>query len=197
MRPALIFGVFALFALLPLLLAFVQMWRWGLAVHVWVDPEDPSAEEIAGYLAEIARRLDERPERMRIVFEGRNRERRGISLDLRADRCLVVHVDGQRPKAVDLRARWIADHPVPLDLHHAVLYVEPVDANRFRVISALPFALPLVVYVACSLVATVGLVLLIPELVAAALGLPFGVLLVKPLRHMENAFTVWGRRADR
>ncbi len=194
MRPALIFGVFAFFALLPLILAFVQMRRWGLAVRVWVDPEDPRAEEIAGYLAEIARRLDERPERMRVVFDGRNCAHRGISLDIRADRRLVVHVDGQRPKAVDLRARWIADHPVPLDLRHAVLYVEPVDANRFRVISALPFTLPLAVYAACSLVATAGLVLLIPELVAAALGIPFGVLLVKPFRQMENTVIVRSER---
>lgn len=156
----------------------VWRWRsrgWGLPVRVTVDPEDPRPDAIGGYLAEIARRMDERPERMRIVFDGRNRAGRAIRLDVEGDGALRVFVDGCRPRRVDLRGRWIADHPVPLALDRAVVYVEPVDANRFRVMPDVPFTVPAWVYALCSLAATLGLVLLRIEVLAAVAGLLLGV----------------------
>lgn len=148
--------------------------RWGLPVRVAVDPEDPRPAAIGGYLAEIARRLDARPERMRIVFDGRTRDGRAITLDVERDRALRVSVEGFRPRRVDLRGRWIADHPVPLALRRATLYVEPVDANRFRVMASAPFSVPWALYALCSVGATAGLVWVVPELLALCAGAACG-----------------------
>ena len=166
--------VFILSALVPFFLRWLRSRRWGLAVNVYVDRDDPRPKEICGYLAEIASRLDERPERMRVVFHARCSGGRAPVLDLEKDRRLRVDVDGRRSEKVDLRARWIADHPVPLDLRRAVLYIDPVDANRFRVMTAPPFPVPRFVYVLCSLVAAAGLVFFSPEPVALALGASIG-----------------------
>ncbi len=178
MRLALIVAFFLLSLLLPFLLKWWKMRRWGLPVRVVVDPDDPTPEAICGYLAEIARRLDAQPERMRIVFDGRNAAGRAIGLDLDSDRALRVSVERHRPKRVDLRGRWIADHPVPLSLTRAVLYVEPVDANRFRMMSGVPFEISPLVYVLCSILATIGLVRLSPEILSPVLGLCCGCALV-------------------
>ena len=174
---ALIVALFFMPLLLPLFVKGWKMRRWGLPVRVVVDPENPRPEDIAGYLAEIACRLDEHPERMRIVFEGRNEQNRAILLDVDEDRTLRVSVDGRRSKRLDLRGRGIADHPVPLSLKRAVLYVEPVDVNRFRVMTSIPFSVPTVFYVLCSLAATWGLVRLSPEILAPAIGLAIGCVL--------------------
>lgn len=182
MRPGLIFAVFLLSVLAPVAVLWWRLRRWGLPVRVRVDPDEPCADDIARYLAEIAQRLDERPSRMRLVFDGRNTAQRRIELDFPADRTMRVTVEGRRAKTFSLRSRWIADHPVPLDLCRAVLYVEPVEANRFRVMTQIPFAVPLGVYVTCSLAATVGLVFLVPELVAVAVGVPVGTAIVASIR---------------
>lgn len=174
MQPVLTGLVFLAALLAPPCLSLVRSRRWGTAVRVVVDPDDPRPRDIAAYLAEIARHLDERPERLRIVFDGRNRSNRAIALDLDPDGTLRVSVDGQSSHALDLRGRWIADHDVPLDLRRAVLYVQPVDANRFRVAAHPPFRVPLWIHVACSLLATAALVVLRFDGVAAALGLSLG-----------------------
>lgn len=174
MRIALILVLALVSFLVPLLVKWWKMRHWGLPVRVVVDPGNPRPEDIAGYLAEVARRLDERPERMRIVFEGRTAQNHGISLDIGPDRALCVKVDGRRPKRVDLRGRWIADHPVPISLRHTVLYIEPVEANRFRVMTSIPFSAPTVLYVLCSLAATWGLVRLSPEILAPVIGFAIG-----------------------
>lgn len=176
MRIALVIALFTVSASLPLLLRWWRMRRWGLPVRVVADPDDPRPGDICGYLAEIARRLDERPERMRVVFDGRNSADRAIALDLGADGELRVSVEGRRAKGVDLRGRWIADHPVPLPLERAVLYVDPVDGNRFRVMSGIPFAVPPYVYAASSVAATIGVVCLSPEIVFSVVGLCVGCL---------------------
>lgn len=152
-------------------LALMLCWhRWklrGFLPVAIVTREHPSSAEIAEYLTQIACRLDERPEKMRLVFTAP----KGIWLDEGTDGRLVVSQEGERAKKVDLRNRWIADHPVPLALKGLRLYVFPVEANRFRV-AIRPFALPLMglaiatgalltaaVYLACSLpiAATLGL----------------------------------------
>ena len=177
MRMALNWLLFAAAAAIPLAWAWARRRRWGLPVRVTVDPDDPRPAAIAGYLAQIAQRLDERPERMRVVFDGRNRAHLAITLDLAPDRALRVGVEGRRARALDLRGRWLADHPTPLDLRRATLYVEPVEANRFRVMPAPPFRLPRALYVACSLAVTLGLIWLVPEPIAAGAGLALGGML--------------------
>ena len=168
--------VFTAARLAPLFVRWMQLRRWGLPVRVVVDPDDPRPEAVAGYFAEIARHLDERPGNLRVVVDGRNVRGRAIVLDIDPDRALRVKVDGHRSHRLDLRGRWIPDHPVPLDLRRAVLYVKPVDANRFRVATSVPFALPVAVHVCASLLAVAGLVWLRPEALAAALGWALGCL---------------------
>ena len=174
MRTLLSISVFLAALLAPLLFYWLRTRRWGEGVLVRVDPDDPLPSDIAGYLAEIARSLDANPRPLRVVFDGRNSQRRAIRLDIDPDRRLRVFVDGRRPQALDLRGRWIADHPVPLDLRRVVLYVKPVDAKRFRVALRRPIRIPVSAYVACSLVATVALVFLQIESLLGALGFALG-----------------------
>ena len=107
-----------------------------LPVRIVVDPDDPRPKDVAAYFAAVARRLDERPEPMRLVVEAPH----GVSMDMDREGRLVFRVAGRRPEALDIRRRWIAEHAVPLDLGgKVVLRVVPVDANRFRV-SETPFS---------------------------------------------------------
>ena len=169
-----------------------------LPVRVTIDADDPRPRDVARYLAEIAARLDERPERMRIVFDAPP----GVELDLEDDGRLVVRVPGRRPYRFDLRHRWIADHPVPLSLAPRqlllgtplrpltplkalmplgplILFVDPVDGNRFRVTDRLSCRVPPAVYFALSLVAVVGVLLFSPELLLVVTGTAFGCALLK------------------
>ena len=111
-----------------------------LPVTVTVDADNPRTEDVARYIAEIAARLDERPEPMRVVFDAPH----GLELDLESDGRMAIRLPGRRTCRFDLRRRWIAEHPVPFQLgphargvlrlrRKAVLYIDPVDANRFRV----------------------------------------------------------------
>ena len=109
-----------------------------LPVLVTIDPSDPDPAAITGYLAEIACRMDEHPEPMRVTFNAPE----GVELDLDRDGGLVVRSPGYPPKRLDLRHRWIADHPVPLNLSPRPLFrffrrrtrlvLTPTTANRFR-----------------------------------------------------------------
>ena len=183
-----------------------------LPVRVTIDADDPRPRDVARYLAEIAARLDERPERMRIVFDAPS----GVELDLEDDGRLVVRVPGRRPYRFDLRHRWIADHPVPLSLaprqlllgrlgplrrlgplkllrplkalkplkalrplRPLILFLDPVDGNRFRVTDRLTCRVPPAVYFALSLVAVVGVLLFSPELLLVVTGTAFGCALLK------------------
>ena len=162
-----------------------------LPVRVTIDADDPRPRDVARYLAEIAARLDERPERMRIVFDAPP----GVELDLEDDGRLVVRAPGHRVHRFDLRRRWIADHPVPLALsprpplslrflrllRPLTLFVDPVDGNRFRVTDRLPFRVPPAVYFALSLVAVVGVLLFSPELLLAVTGVALGCAWLKYL----------------
>ena len=56
----------SLFAAVRHLIAF----RRCLPVTVQLDPDDPSPRHLAECLAQVAARLDERPERMRMVIRG-------------------------------------------------------------------------------------------------------------------------------
>ncbi len=181
MRLAVSAALFAACFALPFAVRLWRLRRWGLPVRIVVDPDDPRPAAIAGYLAEVACRLDERPERMRLMIEAANAGDRAVALDFTPEGEMVVSVEGHRPKKMNLRRRWIPEHPVPLVLwsrrrrRKTRLYIDPVDANRFRVMSSVPQTVPAWLYVACSLVATAGAILVSPECVAVALGLTLGL----------------------
>ena len=183
MRLALSAALFVACFAVPFAVRWWRLRRWGLPVRIVVDPDDPTPSAIAGYLAEVACRLDERPERMRLVVEAANAGDRAISLDFTPEGEMVVAVEGHRSKKMDLRRRWIPEHPVPLVLwarrqrRKVRLYIDPVDAYRFSVMSAVPCRAPAGLYVACSLLATAGAILAAPECVAVALGLTLGLCL--------------------
>ncbi len=164
-------------------------------MRVTIDADDPRPKDVARYLAEIAARLDERPERMRVVFDAPQ----GVELDLEEDGRLVVRVPGRRAHRFDLRHRWIADHPVPISLaprpllslrplkalkalkplRPLTLFVDPVDGNRFRVTDRLACRVPPAVYFAISLAAVAAVLLLSPEGVFALVGVALGCALLK------------------
>lgn len=183
MRIALDIALFAACFAQPFAVRWWRLRRWGFPVRIVVDPDDPTPQAIAGYLAEVACRLDERPERMRLTVEAANAGDRSISLDFTPEGEMVVSVEGHRSKKMDLRRRWIPEHPVPLVLwsrkrrRKVRLYVDPADANRFRVMSSVPLPAPSWLYVACSLLATFGAIVVSPECVVVALGLTLGLCL--------------------
>ena len=176
MRLALTVLAGALAAALPWALRLWRARRWGLPARITVDPDAPSAAALAEYFATVARRLDERPARMRLVIDGRTASRRALSLDFLPDGAMCACVEGEKPVRFSLRRRWIPDHPVPLDLRACRLWIEPVEANRFRVMDRVPFRVPGSVYVFCALLATAGVVGLLPECLAASVGLAAGCL---------------------
>ena len=153
-----------------------------MPVRITVDPDAPSADAIVGYFAAVARRLDERPERMSVVIDGRTAGRCAIALDFTPGGLMRVTVEGGEPKEFGLRGRWIPDHPVPLDLRSCRLWIEPVDANRFRVMDAPPFRVPVAIYATCSLLAAFGAVFTLPECLACAAGLAAGCLSAQTVR---------------
>jgi len=167
---------------LPWAARLLRMRRWGMPVRITVDPDNPSADALADYFASVARRLDEKPERMRLVIDGRTAAKKALALDFLPNGKMSVSVEGEESKNFSLRRRWIPDHPVPLDLRSCRLWIEPVDANRFRVMDHVPFRVPPAVWAACALVATAGAAWLAPECIASAAGLAAGCLTARTVR---------------
>ncbi len=102
-----------------------------LPVHIWIREENASPHEIAGYLIELARRLDERPQKMRLFVESSV----PVYLDFDSKDGNPVVMVGDSTYKFDIRHRWLAEHPVPLkfEKHRVVLLIDPIDGNRFRV----------------------------------------------------------------
>lgn len=142
-----------------------------LPVHIWIREENARPEELAGYLVEIARRLDERPQKMRLVVE--SSVPAAIDFDP-ADGNPVAKVREGEMK-FDIRHRWIPEHPVPLALGAAsgrtrrtVLLINPVDGNRFRVRTKRIPAVPKWMYAVFAVAAAVAAVTLHPVAIAVA-----------------------------
>lgn len=189
MRPLVSALILVLSFGLPFLVRAFRAVRWGLPVRITVDPANPDPQVLASYLAEVAQRLDERPERMRVVVNAANFAGKDIFLDWEKDRRIAVHVEGEPVARLDLRGRWIPDHPVPLALQRRsrllrkarprVLYVDPVDANRFRVLLVPGFRVSPLALFLCMAGATVALVYVVPELLAVSIGAALGLICAK------------------
>lgn len=162
----------------PVIWARVFRRRWGEPVRILSD-ERVSASDMAGYLAEVARHLDERPRRLRITFRHAVRTVGPLTLDFTTDRKIAVTDGTGGTHVLDLRGRWIPEHPVPLRLGRRTrLYVEPTDGNRFRVRTYPSFPVPPAVWILCSAVAACGAALFSPTCFLAALGAAAGCRLV-------------------
>lgn len=177
--------------LVPVLYHAWRTRRWGDDVLVFFDADNPEPAFLADCWASVARRLDAWPRRLRICVQTEHPLSVPVTMDWDVEGRIVINVEGRPPAKLDVRRRWIPDHPVPLPLRPRVLprrrgvcvrlYVEPVDGNRFRVMSRLPQPSFLWAGVMCSLLATVGVVFFIPELLALALGTVAGRAFVRVL----------------
>ncbi len=175
---------FVVGAVLPWML-WMLLRKKRLPVTVTVDDDDPKPSDVARYFAEIAARLDEYPERMRVVFVAPQ----GMALDMEPDGRLAIRLQGRRTCRFDLRRRWIADHSVPFALgphspafpwrwlrrrRPAVLYIDPVDANRFRVSDRMRMSVPFALHVLLSLGAVMAVIMVSPLLISAVAGMVLG-----------------------
>lgn len=170
-----------------------------LPVHVWITERNAEPEELAGYLAEIARRMDESPRRMCIVVES------SVQASLDADPSdgnLVAKVAG-REKRFSLRRRWLPEHPVPLELgpsrgarvRKTVLLVDPTSGNRFRVRSCRAFVFPAWSYALLAAIASVAVVTFDGIAVVLALSLLAAIALTgmfpRACSRIADLFWMW------
>lgn len=135
-------------------------------VHIWIREENSRPEEVAGYFIELARWLDERPQKVRLFVESTV----PVTLDFNPkDGKPEVNVCG-RICRFDLRRRWLPEHPVPLDFtgKRTVLLIDPVDGNRFRVRLRRRMEMPTWLYAAFSVSAVFAAITLHPAAIAVA-----------------------------
>ena len=140
-----------------------------LPVHIWIREENADPQEIAGYFVELARRLDERPRKMRLIVESTV----SASLDFDSkDGNPVVSVCGEKC-SFDIRRRWIPEHPVPLEFGKkpTSLLIDPVDGNRFRVRSRRRIVLPGWAYAIFAASATLTALTLHPAAIVLTLAI--------------------------
>ncbi len=176
--------MFLLSLALPLVVRETMLRRRREPVRITIDPDDPDPRRLAEYFATVAQSMDERPRRMRLTVDARNSGCMKVELDLDRTGAMLVNVEGRRRRRLDLRRRWIADHPMPLCLwsrRHPRrlkrLYLDPVDGNRFRVCECIQFLVPWPFYAFCSVLAAVGVLFLSPIILAVAAGLASGAYL--------------------
>lgn len=140
-----------------------------LPVHIWIREENADPQEVAGYFVELARRLDERPRKMRLIVESTV----PASLDFDPkDGNPVVSVCGEKC-SFDIRRRWIPEHPVPLEFGKkpTSLLIDPVDGNRFRVRSGHRIVLPSWAYAIFAASATLTVLTLHPVAIVLTLAI--------------------------
>lgn len=158
-----------------------------LPVHIWIREENACPREIAGYFTELARTLDEHPRKMRLVIESSV----PVTLDFDpSDGNPVVCSRGETFR-FGIRRRWLPEHPVPLEFGKGpvVLFVDPVDGNRFRVRAGRRYSLPWWVYPLAAVSGVVAAVTLHP----AAITFTAAVMAVLVVRHVFSSL----RRAAR
>lgn len=179
-----------------------------LPVHIWIREENATPEELAGYFTELARRLDERPQKMRLVIESEV----PASLDFDPkDGDPVVSVGGRTGKFC-IRHRWMPEHPVPLqigspseagkrrfpfsmfrpDPGRMVLLIDPVDGNRFRVRAKREIRAPAWLYALFAVAAVAAAVTFAPVALSAAAVLLACLVSFKAASHTSGVLPVKG-----
>ena len=135
-----------------------------LPVHIWIREENATPAEVAGYFISIAQRLDERPQKMRLVVESSVPSVLGFDP---SDGNPVVTVSGGSCK-FDIRHRWLPEHAVPLEFgaRPVALLIDPIEGSRFRVRSGRRIAIPVWSYAVFAASASVSVVTLHPVAVA-------------------------------
>lgn len=148
-----------------------------LPVHIWIREENADPQEVAGYFVELARRLDERPRKMRLIVESTV----PASLDFDPkDGNPVVSVCGEKC-SFDIRRRWIPEHHVPLEFggRPSVLLIDPVEGNRFRVRSGRKIILPGWAYAVFAVSATLTALTLHPAAIVLTLLIAASMFLIE------------------
>lgn len=145
-----------------------------LPVHIWIREENADPREVADCFVQLARRLDERPQKMRLFVESAI----PASLDFDPkDGNPVITVCGRKHR-FDIRHRWLPEHPVPLEFGRksVVLLVDPVDCNRFRVRSGRRIVLPGWSYALLAVCGTVAALTLHPIAVSVTFLVALAIL---------------------
>lgn len=103
-------------------------------VRVVADHDNPSPAQLKDCFAEVFAVLDLSPRPLFLTLDARNASGAAVSIDL-ADGEPVFRIDGRRSAKANFRRRWLAEHPVPLDLRdgRCQLVLEPTTGNRVRV----------------------------------------------------------------
>ena len=103
-------------------------------VSVTMPRREPSCEALRRYLAEVFASLDERPRQILVTLDVRNDAGVRFAIDFfRGEVLLRSH---GASVAVQLRNRYIPEHPVPLGLPAsgvAKFVMTPTSGNRVRV----------------------------------------------------------------
>lgn len=161
-----------------------------LPVHIWLTERNANPDELAGYLVEIAKRMDASPERMCLIVDSTV----PASLDIDpSDGNLVARISGAE-RRFSLRHRWLPEHPVPIEFGPAlgggrcrartvrrrrtVLLIDPTDGNRFRVRTCRVFGIPALTYLAFAASASIAAVTF--SRIAAALAIFLLVVMAVP-----------------
>ena len=108
--------------------------------RIAVDPFEPSCEALRGYYAEVFVSLDERPRKLLLTVDVRNSKGERFAIDF--ERGEPVFVSNSGRAASSFRNRYIAEHPVPLQLPTrgaAVFVLTPASGNRVKVKKAIFF----------------------------------------------------------
>lgn len=168
-----------------------------LPVHIWIREVNASPDELACYFIELARRLDEKPQKMRLMIE--STEPAVLDFDP-TDGNPTVTVGG-RTRKFDVRRRWIPEHPVPLQfgpdpkdegsvpkmLRRTVLLIDPVDNNRFRVCDRRYLPLPGWAYALLAVTGATAAVTLHPIAVGVTIFTFLVILVLKLLPLWYNS----------
>ena len=104
-------------------------------VHIRLDPNDPSPRKLMGYFAEVFAALDAAPRPLRLEVVVVNRENACVTIDFEKGEP-VFRVKGRTAAHANFRHRWLAEHPVPLQLSprgKTNLIFTPTTGNRVKV----------------------------------------------------------------
>ncbi len=103
--------------------------------RIVLDRLTPSCEALRGYYAELFASLDERPRKLLLGVDVRNKVSRSFAIDYECGEPVFVSNEDGKVKA-SFRNRYIAEHSVPFKLSDcAVAYfvLTPASGNRVKV----------------------------------------------------------------